>query len=858
MHSTKQKGHATNAIFRKTPLSIALAAAAGGWLGSIPTAVQGQVLEEVLVTGSHIRRDSQLDNLSATMQVDEDEIARQGASAITDVIKNLNINIGGDFQADTFTSNSTVGTSNINLRNLGLGSTLILINGARQTTSSAANQQGSTFVDTNSLMPLIMVERIEILKEGATSTYGSDAVAGVVNFITRSDFEGAEFDINYQSVTDGGQSDLRLGAIWGGKVNDGKTHIVGAINYLERDPLWARDRDYTDGTFNSSFGRPGTFIATDGSGTRFLDPACGVGNSFELNGICFTNIAGNFQLIPAEEQLQLFSTVTHQFSDRVQGVLELGYADNETKQANGPSNPAGGSPLVPLSNPAAQLFGQEVVFQGRPKAVGFAPETDTYTHETWRIAGGLTVQLDNEMYWDTKAAYSYNDSWWDSPITPIRSRFINALAGSGGPNGNETFNPLYDGENSASLIEYISTGSPELDSNASLLSVDSVLSGEWFELNGGTVGFALGAHFRREKFEHDFGPIYNAEDLMQLGGGGPDSEGDRDIYAVFGELNVPLGTTLEAQLALRYEDYGDGIDSLDPKLSLLWRPTDTVSLRASASTAFRGPSLFQVEGVQTSVAQILDPVAGNNQISTASAKTRGGELDPETANVYNLGVTVAPVDDMELSIDYWRFEYEDVLSRENAQSVVNSNDPNKVIRDPFSNAVSELRLNYVNAALIDTDGVDFAFRYRPGNLFFGADLTWINSYDLQATKDSPTVDAVGSRNNTNIARPLPEIRANGSVGWETENQRATLYVRYTDEYKNDSAGDAKVDSWTTLDLQYAYTFRGVLGDGDTVLTFGVINATDEDPPSMAAIMGFDVRTHDPRGRLWYAGINYSF
>ena len=840
----------------KTTIATCLAMA----LGTMPFAAiaDEQVVEEVLVTGSYIRRDSQMDKLSPTATVSQNDITREGASAITDIIKNLPINVGGDFQADTFTSNSTVGTSNINLRNLGLGSTLILVNGARQTTSSAANQQGSTFVDTNTLMPLIMIDRIEILKEGAASTYGSDAVAGVVNFITRDRFEGLELDANYQSVTEGDQTDARIAGIWGSTFNDRKTHVVVAASYLDRDSLRASDRDFTKGTFNSSFGRPGTYIATDGSGERFIDPACGVGTSYELNDTCYTDITGNFELIPAEKQRQLFSTLRHEISDRANLMLELGYSNNETKQDNGPSNPAGGSPLVPISNPAAQLFGQEVVFQGRPKSVGYAPETDTYKHETWRFAGHFSFNLNDNWYWDNTLAYSENNSNWDSPITPIRSRFLAALAGNGGPDGNQTFNPLYGADNSPELVEYISTGSPELNSSASLFEIDSVVSGDIYKMSSGKVAVAAGLHFRQEEISHDFGATYNAEDLMQLGGGGPDSSGKRDIYAAFGELNIPLLPSLEVQLATRYEDYGDGVDSLDPKIAMLWQPSDMLAVRASASTAFRGPSLFQVDGVQTTVAQILDPVAGNGQISTASAKTQGGELEPETADVYNLGFTASPVNDMEISLDYWRFEYQDVLSRENAQSVVDENNPNKVIRDPFSNAVSELRLDYVNASVIDTDGLDISFSYLPGNWRFTLDGTFINSYDLQLAKGSEVIDAVGSRNATNIARPLPEFRGNASVGWANEAHSATFYVRYIDGYTNDAADNVKVDSWTTADARYTYTISGLLGGGDTTLSVGVINLTDEPPPAMAAIMGFDARTHDPRGRMWYAGVNYAF
>jgi iron complex outermembrane recepter protein len=844
-----------NRLIKKTPV-ISISLVLSAYYFAAPTYADEQSLEEVVVTGSHIRRKSQFDVASPTKVINHSDIAKQGASTISDITKNLSINSGADFQVDALGSNTTTGTANVNLRNLGTGSSLVLVNGRRQTVSSAASPDGSTFVDTNALMPAIMIERIEILKDGAASTYGSDAVAGVVNFISRNKFTGFNIEFNHQAVDSGSHDDTRLSAIWGGETEDGDSHWVMAASYFERDPLLSTDRDYTAGTAISFTGQPATYLFADGSG-RAVDPACGTApGSAVAFGFCTFDFSDYFDLSPKEERLQFFSTLTHDISDKVTASLEFGYSQTEVEENSSPSYPyLYYNPLIPISNPAAQFFGQEVLFKGRIRGSGSGPTKTQQDHNTYRLAGNIDVTLTSGWYWTNSLAYSVNDGYYDRPDT-LKDRVEDAFAGMGGPSGDQTYNPLFGADNSTALIDYL-FGSTDLHSEAALLAFDSIVSGDLINIRSGAVAAAFAVHVRRETLDHDWGDDYNNNQLISLFGG-PDYSADRDIYAIFTEFSLPLSKTLEMQLAARYEDYGDGVNSLDPKLALLWRPIDTLSFRASVGTAFRAPSLFQTVATQTSTPFVNDPATGQNNIFVVAQAFGNNDLDPETANVYNIGFTSNPIEDMELSLDYWRFEYEDVITKENAQQVINANNSGKVVRDGLTGTISRLNLDFINAASVDTDGLDLTFVYAFNQLSLSSSVTYVNSYDLKQSEGAATINGVGSRNANNVARALPRIRGNLSLSWSHSIHEADLIVRYIHDYNDDATGDEPIDAHTTLDIRYSLSLNDLLSNSETVLSIGGINITDEEPPEINTLLGYDTKVHDPRGRMWYVNIKQAF
>ena len=244
-----QAGHS----FKHTLLATAIAPLT---LSLSPLALSQQ-MEEVLITGSYIRS-SPSDAASPVDVIDNQYIARSGAFTVSELTAKLSVNSGSENQADSFTAGETQGTSNVNLRGLGLSSTLVLINGKRQTIAATRANDGSVFVDTSTI-PVAALERIEILKEGAASAYGSDAVAGVVNFILRKDFDGFEVSGGYQETANDSQDTTEASFLWGFGNDKTRVNIAGAI--LRQDPLNASDRPYLVDNAISTLGR--TFILRD-------------------------------------------------------------------------------------------------------------------------------------------------------------------------------------------------------------------------------------------------------------------------------------------------------------------------------------------------------------------------------------------------------------------------------------------------------------------------------------------------------------------------------------------------------------------------------------------------------------------
>ncbi len=208
------------------------------------TFAQEEVMEEIVVTGSYIRGSSQ-DAASPVQVIDRENMDIQGAFTAEDVTRNLTINSGTTTNFNFDTENATIaGMANVNLRGLGLNSTLVLVNGKRQVVAAAETQDGSEFVDINTI-PMAMLERVEVLKDGGSAIYGSDAIAGVVNFIMRDDYDGFDLQGNFGALDDGVGEEYRLSAVWGKNFNDGKGNFSIGVEYFDRDPVGFNDLGLT-------------------------------------------------------------------------------------------------------------------------------------------------------------------------------------------------------------------------------------------------------------------------------------------------------------------------------------------------------------------------------------------------------------------------------------------------------------------------------------------------------------------------------------------------------------------------------------------------------------------------------------
>ncbi len=905
---------------------IALAAASAAI--PAPAFAQDEAADEIVVTGSFIRKKSQADLPSPLSTLDASQIDATGAVNIADLTQTLTINTGAQNNPDAFTQNQTTGTSNINLRGLGVGSTLVLLNGRRQVLTAATTNDGVSFVDTASLVPLIAIDRVEILKDGASALYGSDAVAGVANFITRNGYEGILFSGDYTShQSRGDYNEFNLQGLAGKQL--GIVSLLAAVSYTERTPLTTEERRLSvPANDTSSLGNPGAFFLTGmlGSipvGTPLVDPGCAAAGGFPLRasptapppssgiGFCGFDFGEFFNLVPEEERFNAFAQAEIEFSDALVWRIEGGYADNSAERGNSPTFPflQLGSAVVPggslsglgiTPNPFNILpTSPTVLFFGRASGNGGEVSPNLTSSETWRFSTALGGDFGDSGAWEISYTRARNNFTIMTEDT-VTDRFQCALTGfqslpaipglTGGtnctsanpdltangaviPSAGTFFNPFSTSlngvaPNPAGLLDYlIEFQTRDLQSDVNV--IEGFVSGEVFELPAGPVGVAIGGQYRDNDLAANFDEISLRDGFGFLIGEQPFG-GSQDVFGGFVEVSIPVTSFIDLQAAVRHERYGDdeGGSTTDPKVALLVRPHDRLSLRGSYSTSFRAPSVFQQVGQGTTLQQVVDPL--NATAFVAVRQSGDADLVPENSRAFNGGATFEPLDGLTFDVDYYNFSFENFIVPVNPQALLNANplDP-RVIRAPSptgTGTILQINTSFVNAAAVDTSGIDFGARWEidAGNLgvftpsFEG---TYILTYDLQATPGGPVIDGAGNRNFSNFGESTPELRFNAGLSWKNGAHGANLFVRRIGSYFDDQpAGpDVRIDSDTRVDAQYTLAINEYMGrDQLAQLTIGMRNLTGTTAPFVATNGGFDSRVHDPRGRLLYFGVNLEF
>lgn len=939
---------------------------------------QDEMLEEVIVTGSFIKG-AATDAPSPVSVIDRENLLQQGSPSTVDIVANLPFSSGTENQTNQFASGNTAGTANINLRGLGLSRTLVLMNGRRLVTAAAQANDGSAFVDINTI-PALAVNRIEVLKDGAAATYGSDAVAGVANFNTRHNFVGVEVSGSFQDI-EGSDGDYDLGGIWG--IEGDRFNLVTSFGYRVRSELPNTERlseikpridtlsaaesgnasllaiGMPDGLIlggQSSTGNPGAFIPLamnpDGSiqeptrvggGIRanyVRDPECvaagGVIQSANRCGYDFINYSNS---IEEEEHIQFFSEGTFAINDSTTFFGELLYANSDVPQwKTSPSYPpvleTDTNRYIPADSPALldflsnypdimtggagapfdaffpstpADFSGGAVFVGRPIAVTGPSEVGSREHTTYRAMVGLEGEFDGGASYTTSLIYSENTSE-SSTIDNLTNNLRDALLGFGGPdcsgttagaNGCEYFNPFssaipgtvnYDASlaNSQELLSWMKAPL-ETELTSSLAVFEAIVSDELWEMKNGAVAYAAGVQYRYEEVETEFNDVgniaLNPGDIDSTGNptgaftflrGGNNTAVDQDVYAVFGELAIPLAENIDVQLAVRYENYGGQIgDTIDPKIAVRWDLTDMVTLRSSASTTFRAPSLNQTTGNSTALEFI-----GRELLFKAVDRAGNPNLEAETATTFNFGVILSPMENLSLSLDYYLFDFTDPVVREDPNALVtqvsSENDgvvcgvSDDISCDSDGGTIARISTDYVNGPDIETDGLDFnlnyAFEGLGGFWDLNMDASYVLNYDVGAFQGNEAFDAVGRQNAATFVRPIQQVKGNVSINYNVENHNLRLGAAYIDDYIDnatdvlkgtpfaDTAYERTVESNTVYNLYYTYSLR----NGGSSISASVVNLTDEDAPYMRADLRYDAQTHNAFGRIFKVGFTHKF
>ncbi len=955
----------------KTALVYSMSAAAFAAGGSA-FAQEDDALRQatVTVTGSAIAGTPE----DAALPVDvltAGDLKLEGNPGITELIRNLGVSSGVDGQTNQFASNGLEGTSNINLRGLGPARTLVLINGRRQVFSPPAiAEQAQLFVDTN-MIPSAAVGRIEVLKDGAAAIYGSDAIAGVVNFITRDDLDGFEIGGNFQTY-EGTDGEYDINAAYGIQGDDWSW--VTSVGYQFRSEVPLLEKDWATPTLEenpvagySSLSNPGRFVTIGvipesnpveiGVNGNVRDEGClPLGGQLGPDGQCRFQFTQFDNLVEEEERFQIFSEYNRQTS-LGDFHLEVLYGASDvpewktspsyppqalTNQVVFPTHPGwqqyiADNPGTPLDSAFQALFIGRVYGWGGFPGTDYGPQEGFREHETIRVASSLQGEWENGVSYDFGAGYSTselsartNDTYivgltaalqgfgvctnpidGTDPATGTQpfaadytgslvagegaceyyNPFSNAIpAGSINGEANPQFNP--DLENSLTLADWMTDGGVEGTTTNELYVLDAVISGQSnVQAAGGSVGWAAGAQVRHETREGSPTDLTNLNITPGPGGTGAfsflagtvPSDRDQTIYAVFGELQIPLFENVDVQVATRFEDYGGEIGStFDPKVAAKWQVNDNLALRGSAQTSFKGPTLNQIDGVATTL-QFVAPTSAFKAVDQFG----NPELSPESAFSFNLGA-IYQNGGFSASIDYYNFDFSDPIILEEQANIVNAaiaalgtdttEDDAVVSRITFTDLnndgvstadeISRIRVNVVNGPDIQTSGVDLRVEnlWDLGNgrdFAVGADATYVIEYDVAPYFVEGVAigggDYVGQFNRSNFTRSLPQFKANLFANLALGDHNLRGVVRHIDSYEDErpaaSRGNVfpEIDSQTTLDL--FYNWQAPL---DFDLGLSVVNVLDEDPPGAAFDLAYDPYTHNPFGRTFRVSLTKRF
>ena len=847
-------------------------------------------VEEVIVTGSYIKG-SATDGASPVEIIGRDTIEDLGATSVADITRNISVNSGSENNADSFTQGSTQGTSNINLRGLGLSSTLVLVDGRRQTIAAGTANDGSVFVDTNAI-PVIALERVEVLKEGAAAVYGSDAVAGVVNYILRRDFTGLEFNLSQQKTDLGDSTDDRVGVIWGKESGD--TNIVVAYSQLDRSPIGGENlTDYSQLAI-SSLGN--SFLSLAANNTVASGPYAGTYGNFEsipdsncvaTKGIlvpaapsgtrCFFYYGDRFNLVNDEDHTSMYSSVKTTLANGVNFELDIMQTDisvNDNPQS--PSYPALsylGRPVMP--GKAGSPFSAPILWLGRALGSAFPSPNAPREYENSRVSLGLNGTLSNGFDWDVHYTVSEQDSYVFQPDTST-SRFDAAVNGTGGASGTESWNLFDPSANSAALIAYISSGE-ERNTVADLSVMDVLFTGT----TKNNVDIATGFQWKKEGFEitrndeskavfDADGNIVQQSDLIFLGGG-LENKDSRDSKAMFVEASKDMSDKLQLKGALRFENL-ESDQTWNPKFSMRYTMSDDLILRGSYSTSFREASISQLSSSLVALEGLQDfNVDGTRNGGTAFVRVavaNNPSLVPETSDNMNFGAIWTPNDQTSITVDYWDIAYENIITKESAQGKIIANPADPDIKRLSGNLVG-VTTSYINAAKVDASGLDieatYSFDTEFGQASVGINTARMLNYEIPNGTGGMR-DVVGLFNHDNFARSMPETKSVITAKLNNGDHTFAAFIRMVSEYETTRALTAAataagftsdIDSFTTVDVKYSYDLD--MGGNDIKISAGINNVADEMAPIVydAANFSYDPKHHDPRGRMVYLGIKVS-
>ncbi len=849
-------------------------------------AQQQQQLERVEVTGSMIKRVDAETALPVTV-IRAEDLRRTGITTAEEAMKSI-----ASVQQLTGSSQSigasNGGRSSASMRGVGGNRTLVLLNGRRIV--NHAFDSGA--VDLNAI-PLAAIDRIEVLRDGASAIYGTDAIGGVINFILRRSYTGVGVTAEYQDPQQGGGERKRASVSGGfGDLNKQGFNIMGTLDFQELGGLSSQDRDFAStgiirdrGVVRTS---PTTFpgnISQNQGGTPPVIftgnptwPTCQPPSSLPLGAgnTCLEDFVRNIDILPEQE---LMTAVLRGSLKLGQHLASLEYLRAENQQINrvaptplgsvtmAPTNRyypgAGITPAIPGLNSALPIN-----VSWRTNLAG-KRETDV-TSVNQRIVADLTGVIAG---WDYKAGVSNGKNKVEQDFTDgyVRGSVVNAAVVAGVIN---PFGPQ-DAAGAAALQNAKVIGRV-LEGEGEVTTADFRVSRDLFNLGAGTVVGAFGVEYRDEEFTYTVPPL--ARDAVGSGLELSSSiSGTRDITALFTEFSVPVLKDLEAQFAVRYDRYSDFGSTVNPKIALRYQPTRALLFRGSFNTGFRAPTLYDIyqpQSITNTAIAYNDPVLCPGGVANTAA---GGDptrdcniqflrrlsgpagvgrpvnsIDPEKSRTFTLGMAFEPTPRSTVSIDLWKINIEGSITQLGEAAIFG--DPAKYagrfVRcnqvDPTIAAtlrgctqrVGSAAIAYIdqpteNVGELRTRGVDLSLSYRTGATPYGAFALGFDGTYVDQYEYQRERGGPFVDNAGKYAdlfnAPIFRWRHTMSVNWSAGNVSAALINRWSSGYRDQNA----VAAAFRQDVKPYSTWDATMtyrGIKNLTLTGGVLNLANQDPP----------------------------
>jgi len=847
-----------------------------------PFLIANSNIEEVVTTGSIIKN-SEVDS-SPVDVITKEGFENFNISSFAEISKYITSASGSHFQTNAL-EGVDQGMASITLRGLDHSATLLLLNSKRHTFAGTPSNQGEGYIDVN-IVPEIAIKQIEILKEGATSLYGSDAVAGVVNVLTQKDYEGLKIQVKNFKTTNYGQSDKALGLLFGSTYENGN-YVIG-LNILDRSALSASEIPGIAELGLSTLGKSFKTSAADEVASGLYegqydanewvpDPQCENNGGIIDGSFCKFLYGNRFNIVNDENHSKAYANFSYKNDDYIYEATVIG---SKVKVNDNPQSPS--YPALPFlsrkiqPNQGGSPFNVPVTWYGRPLGSEFSSPFSPKDIEQFNLSQKINTNINETTELEASLTISSHSNDHYRPDI-IDSRFLEALNGTtlGQSNGNLVYWNIFDSsQNSQELIDYV-RGAEVSSKDASLNNLGLIFRSE----NDG-YEIAYGFQYNNEKLKITYDDISTAEfdgdgkiiksaDLFFLGGGINLSK-NRNNYAAFFEIQPKPIENLDLKIAGRFEEF-ENDSSFDPKFSFKYAASENITLRASKSSSFSMPSMAQMFSSDINLGSVRD--FNGDSPFVRQAQIGNPDLKPATSNNINIGF-IFENSLQRLSIDYWNIDYKNRIEAQSAQVILNT-DPNgpSITRNSSGDLIG-VTTTYFNEESSEVSGIDLNFNKllltsdKYGDVSLIINSTTLIEFLTPAlgNEDSEImINRVGKFNYDTNTHSLPKNRINAFLNWKYQEYDINFNSRYIDGYSNErpinSLGtaygyDNSVDSFLTNDLSIKKLVRTNKGEIDIKLL--VINVFDEEAPRLydAPDFSFDTRVHDPRGRI--IGISFEY